>query len=110
MSITITDTAVNEVQRIIDSQNLNEDTYLRLGIAGGGCSGMQYSLGFDTDYDPAKDAKYDQEGFALVTDKKFDLHLEGTTIDFIDGPTGQGFSITNPNIPQGGGCPGCGGH
>ena len=42
--------------------------------------------------------------------KKMALHLDGTTIDFQDGPTGRGFAVTNPNAPQGGGCPGCGGH
>jgi Fe-S cluster assembly iron-binding protein IscA len=42
--------------------------------------------------------------------KKFALHLDGTTIDFQDGPLGRGFTIDNPNYALGGGCPGCGGH
>ena len=46
----------------------------------------------------------------MVTTKLFALHLDGTTIDFQDGPMGRGFAIDNPNQPKGGGCPGCGGH
>ena len=56
------------------------------------------------------DARYEQYGVPLVTTKKFALHLDGTTIDFKDGPMGRGFAIDNPNYAQGGGCPGCGGH
>ena len=47
---------------------------------------------------------------SLVTQKKMALFLDGTTIDFKDGPTGRGFAIENPNVPKGGGCSGCGGH
>jgi Fe-S cluster assembly iron-binding protein IscA len=47
---------------------------------------------------------------AIVATKKMALHLDGTKIDFLDGPMGRGFSIDNPNVPRGGGCPGCGHH
>lgn len=109
MAVTLTETAANEIKQILDSQNLEEGTFLRMGVAGGGCSGLQYSLGFDTELDPAVDACFDQHGIKLVTMKKFALHLDGTTIDFKDGPMGRGFSIDNPNYASGG-CPGCGGH
>lgn len=110
MAITLTETAAGEVRRIMDSQKLEEGTVLRMGVAGGGCAGLQYSLGFDDHYDAKVDACYQQHGVSLVTTKKFALHLDGTTIDFQDGPTGHGFSIENPNYVSGGGCPGCGGH
>jgi len=110
MGIMLTETAANEIRRIMESQKLDADTVLRMGVAGGGCSGLQYSLGFDTEYDPKVDARYEQYGVPLVTTKKFALHLDGTTIDFKDGPMGHGFSIDNPNYSHGGGCPGCGGH
>ncbi len=110
MAITLTETAAGEVKRFMEAQQVEEGTVLRMGVAGGGCSGLQYSLGFQTDYDPQLDAKYEQHGVALVTRKKMALHLDGTTIDFQDGPMGRGFAIENPNAPQGGGCPGCGGH
>ena len=110
MAITLTETAAGEVKRIMDSQKVESNTVLRMGIAGGGCSGLQYSLGFDTTFDPQTDARFEQQGVALVTRKKFALHLDGTVIDFQDSPMGRGFTIENPNYSRGGGCPGCGGH
>ena len=110
MGVTLTEPAAVEVKRIMESQHLEEGTVLRMGIAGGGCAGLQYSLGFDSQFDPAVDACYDQHGVSLVTRKKFALHLDGTTIDFSDGPMGRGFAVDNPNYAQTGGCPGCGGH
>ncbi len=110
MAITLTESAASEVQRIIEAQSLEKGTMLRMGIGGGGCSGLQYSLGFDADHDADVDTIYQQHGVAVITEKKFALHLDGTTIDFQDGPTGRGFAIDNPNQPKSGGCPGCGGH
>lgn len=110
MAITLTEAAAREVKRIMQSQEVNPQTLLRMGVAGGGCAGLQYSLGFDTEYDPKVDARYENHGICLVTRKKFALHLDGTTIDFYEGPLGRGFTVQNPNYPAGGGCPGCGGH
>ncbi len=110
MAITLTAAAAGEVRRYMEAQKVDAESVLRLGIAGGGCSGLQYLLGFATDFNPAIDASYPQHGIRLVASKKMALHLDGTTIDFQDGPLGRGFSIENPNVPRGGGCPGCGGH
>ncbi len=110
MAITLTESAAQEILRIFEAQNLDQDTtYVRMSIAGGGCSGLQYSLGLDTEFDPAVDVKFEQHGVTLVTRKKFALHLDGTVVDFYEGPMGRGFTIENPNYPSGGGCPGCGG-
>jgi len=110
MAITLTEAAAEEVKKHMETQNVAEGSVLRMSIAGGGCAGLQYTLGFQTDFDPQIDARYEQHGVPLVTRKKMALHLDGTTIDFKDGPMGRGFSIENPNQPRGGGCPGCGGH
>jgi iron-sulfur cluster assembly protein len=110
MAVIVTPTAAEEVKRIVEQQKLEADTVLRMGIAGGGCHGLQYSLGFDNQFDAATDARYEQHGVSLVTRKKFALHLDGTTIDFQDGPMGRGFSIENPNYPRTGGCSSCGHH
>ena len=110
MAITLTEAAAGEIKRHMESQQVEEGTMLRMGISGGGCAGLQYTLGFQTEFDPEVDAKYEQHGVSLVTQKKMALHLDGTTIDFRDSPMGRGFAIENPNAPQGGGCPGCGGH
>ena len=110
MSIILTEPAAEEIKRVMEAQSLEEGTVLRMSVTGGGCAGLQYNLGFQDDFDPKVDARYEHHGVPLVTSKKMALHLDGTTIDFQDGPTGRGFAITNPNAPQGGGCPGCGGH
>ena len=110
MSVVLSETAASEILRIMDSQKMEPNTVLRMGVAGGGCSGLQYSLGFDNEFDPKVDARYEHHGVALVTRKKFALHLDGTSIDFKNGPMGRGFAIVNPNYSTGGGCPGCGGH
>ena len=110
MAITLTEAAAGEIKRYMEAQKVEEGVVLRMGVGGGGCSGLQYTLGFDTGYDSTVDARYEQHGVALVTSKKMALHLDGTTIDFQDGPMGRGFAIDNPNVPRGGGCPGCGHH
>jgi len=110
MAITLTEAAASEVKRFMESQQVGEGAVLRMGVAGGGCSGLQYSLGFATDFDPKADARYEHHGVSVVTTKKMALYLDGTTVDFLDGPMGRGFAIENPNVPRGGGCPGCGGH
>jgi len=110
MAITLTEAAAGEIKRYRQEQKIEPEAVLRMGVAGGGCSGLQYTLGFETDYDPAIDARYEQHGVAVVARKKMALHLDGTTIDFQSGPMGSGFSIDNPNAPRGGGCPGCGHH
>lgn len=110
MAITLTESAAGEIKRYMADQKVEEGAVLRVGVAGGGCSGLQYSLGFDAAVDPTIDARYPQHGVTVVTTKKMALHLDGTTIDFQEGPMGRGFSIENPNVPRGGGCPGCGHH
>jgi iron-sulfur cluster assembly protein len=110
MAITITEAAAVEIKRVMEAQQVADDAVLRMSVAGGGCAGLQYGLGFQNDFDPAVDARYEQHGISLVTRKKMALHLDGTTIDFQDGPMGRGFAIDNPNVPRGGGCAGCGGH
>lgn len=110
MSMTMSPVAAEEVKKIKGAQNLDENTFLRISILGGGCSGMQYALNFDTEFDAIADTRYDFDGFFLATQKKYDPHFDGTEIDFIDSPAGRGFAIENPNFPKTGGCPGCGGH
>ncbi len=107
MAITVTEAAASEVKRFMEAQNVEPGTMVRVSIAGGGCSGLQYSLGFATDFDPKLDTRFDGHGVTLITRKKMALFLDGTTIDFVDTPMGRGFTIENPNVPSGGGCPGC---
>jgi iron-sulfur cluster assembly protein len=108
MAINITPTALNEVNQIKKTQNLGDETFLRISILGGGCSGMQYALNFDTVFDAVADTKYKYGNVTLATQKKYDPHLDGTEIDFITSDTGRGFAIENPNFPKFSGCACCG--
>jgi len=104
MSITITEKAAHEIQRVIGEQKLPDETVLRIGVAGGGCSGFQYSLGFDNAADAAKDDVSEQHGIRVAIDKKSDLFLDGTVLDFYDGLEKRGFTFNNPNAVKSCGC------
>lgn len=104
MSIILTEKAASEVKRIIDEQKLGPETLLRVGVAGGGCSGFQYSLGFDKAFDDKADAKSEFHGVTVVVDKKSALYLDGTTVDFYDGLEKRGFTFENPNAVRSCGC------
>ncbi|MCA9149330.1 MAG: iron-sulfur cluster assembly accessory protein [Planctomycetales bacterium] len=104
MAITLTERAAEEVKRIFSDQKLAEGTVLRVGVSGGGCSGFMYRLAFDTNFDDAKDSRYEQHGVAMVVDKKSALYLDGTTVDFFDGLEKRGFTFDNPNAVKSCGC------
>jgi iron-sulfur cluster assembly protein len=104
MSVVLTEKAASEVKRIIQDQKLGPETLLRVGVAGGGCSGFQYSLGFDNKFDDKADSKYHYHGVDVVVDKKSDLYLDGTTVDFYDGLEKRGFTFDNPNAVKSCGC------
>lgn len=104
MSIVLTEKAAKEVQRIIEDQKLEDGTVLRVGVAGGGCSGFSYSLGFDKSFDETVDAKYEYHGVPVVVDKKSALYLDGTTVDFYEGVEKRGFTFDNPNAVKSCGC------
>lgn len=104
MSVTITETAAKEIKRVISEQKMPEGTVLRIGVAGGGCSGFQYSLGFDNKTDAAKDHVSEQHGLPVAVDKKSSLFLDGTTVDFYEGLERRGFTFDNPNAVKSCGC------
>lgn len=104
MAICLTEKAASEIKRVIADQKLTDLTVLRVGVAGGGCSGFQYSLGFDSSVDPEKDLVAEQHGIQVAVDKKSDLYLDGTTIDFHDGLDRRGFTFDNPNAVKSCGC------
>ena len=101
MSVTLTEKAAAEVKKIVAEQLAGPDAppqvYLRMSVKGGGCSGFQYSLGFDEKTDTAKDHVSNQHGIPVAVDKKSYLFLDGTTIDFYEGLEKRGFTFENPN-------------
>lgn len=105
MIVSLTEKAAEEVKRRMESQQTEEGTMLRLGVAGGGCSGFSYALTLDKSYDEAKDSKFNCHGVDVVVDRKSALYLEGTVVDFHDGlQGGHGFSINNPSATKTCGC------
>ena len=104
MSIQLTETAAKEIKRVIEEENREGETFLRVGVAGGGCSGFQYALQFDNTFDEANDSKSDQHGVTVVVDKKSSMFLEGTKLDFYEGVDKRGFHFDNPNAVKTCGC------
>lgn len=104
MSVIITERAAKEIQRVVSDQQMPEETVLRIGVAGGGCSGFQYSLGFDNKTDAAADHVSSQHGVQVAVDKKSALFLDGTTVDFYEGLEKRGFTFENPNAVKSCGC------
>jgi iron-sulfur cluster assembly protein len=103
MGVTLTEKAAAEVKKIITEQNLPEETVLRVGVQGGGCSGFSYSLEFATETSE-KDRVAEIHGVKLVVEKKFDPYLEGTVVDYYDGLEKRGFVFNNPNVVKSCGC------
>jgi len=104
MAVTISEKAAGEIKRVITDKSMPEETVLRLGVVGGGCSGFQYSLGFDNEADKKKDHISEQHGIQVAVDKKSYLFLDGTTVDFYDGLDKRGFTFDNPNAVKSCGC------
>ena len=94
--------AFSEVEKIIQTQNIPEGYGLRVGVRGGGCSGMSYILGFDKLRE--HDITFNADGIKLYIDKRHGLYLMGTTINYHDGLSARGFTFENPNATQTCGC------
>ena len=77
--------------------------FIRVGVKGGGCSGLMYELTFDNKIKDS-DKSFDDNGVKVVVDKKSFLYLIGTTLDFSGGLNGKGFVFTNPNADRTCGC------
>ncbi len=103
MAVSLSESAAKEVKKIIEDQSLPQDTVLRVGVQGGGCSGFAYSLNFDTVVGE-RDRVSDFFGVKLAVDKKFDPYLDGTVVDFYDGLEKRGFVFNNPNVVKSCGC------
>jgi len=99
----ITEKASKEVIRLMKENNIPDDYGIRLGVKGGGCSGLSYTLGFDDQISPT-DLIVDYKDFKLLVDQKSILYLEGTEVDFTDGLSGKGFIFNNPNAKRSCGC------
>jgi iron-sulfur cluster assembly protein len=101
--LTITPVAAEKVRELMAEEPDGESMVLRVAVQGGGCSGFQYGLGFDTS--PAEgDHELELEGVRVVVDPFSAPYLQGATIDFMNGLQESGFKIDNPNAASSCGC------
>lgn len=101
--VDVTDNAINEIKKIKEENKIPAEYNLRIGVKGGGCSGLSYSLGFDAESKPM-DNVIEKDGVTILIDMKSFLFLTGTQIDFIDDENGRGFVFNNPNAKRTCGC------
>ena len=104
-SIYISDKAKIKVQQLMEDAGISDDRsyFLRVGVAGGGCSGLSYKLDFDNEIKPM-DQLFENNGIKVVTDLKSFLYLVNTTLEFSEGLNGKGFYFNNPNATRTCGC------
>lgn len=102
MDIHISEIAAEEVKRLVEKENL--DGYvLRVGVQGGGCAGLSYTLGFDKSIND-NDVVHEEHGVQVVCDNKSALYLNGAVLDYAKDLLGGGFKFVNPNAKTTCGC------
>lgn len=100
--VMITDKAKAEIRAIFEREETNGDLGLRLGVIGGGCSGLSYQMEF-SQHRP-DDSVIECGEFKVLLDPKSTIYLKGITLDFQDGLQGKGFVFGNPNATNTCGC------
>lgn len=100
--VTFTPGAIAELKRLMSEPDFIQGQHLRVGVKGGGCSGMSYVLGFDAR--ESDDGSYEIEGIPVVMKTAHGIYLMGMTIDFSDGLNSRGFTFNNPNAGSTCGC------
>jgi len=97
--ITVSQTASEKVKSLMTQNNLTSTGGLRLGVKGGGCSGLSYVMEFAEGARP-EDEVYEFDGIRLFVDQKSNLYLDGTELDYVEGVMGAGFEFKNPNVKR----------
>ncbi len=100
--ITITDTAKDQAIKLMQEDG-KPNLFIRVGVEGGGCSGLTYQLAFDN-IEKEGDKSFEDNGVKVVVDKKSYLYLIGTSLDYSGGLNGKGFVFNNPNAERTCGC------
>ena len=104
-SIYVSDKAKAKAIKLMEEAGVVNDSsyFLRVGVVGGGCSGLSYKLDFDNEIKPM-DQVFEDNGIKVVCDLKSFLYLVNTELDFSDGLNGKGFYFSNPNASRSCGC------
>lgn len=102
--VTITERAKNQIMILMEKEGLLPETFsLRVGVIGGGCSGLSYQMKFDDKIEPT-DTVINLESIRICINKLSLLYLVGTELDYEDGLNGKGFEWRNPNATRTCGC------
>jgi iron-sulfur cluster assembly accessory protein len=100
--ISLTPSAVVEINNLMAAEGFDTTQRLRVGVKGGGCSGMSYILGFD--HTKENDNEFEVGDIPCVMNKSHELYLEGIQIDWLNGLENRGFVFSNPNASSTCGC------
>ena len=101
--ITVSENAKERAIMLMKQENRPVDSFIRVGVEGGGCSGLSYKLEFD-DQIKEGDQVFTDKGIKIAVDKKSFLYLIGTELDYTGGLNGKGFTFINPNATRTCGC------
>ncbi|MCB9190826.1 MAG: iron-sulfur cluster insertion protein ErpA [Flavobacteriales bacterium] len=102
--IKVSENAVKKAKSLMEEEGKNPaEAFIRVGVKGGGCSGLSYDLSFDTEI-KEDDKEFEDNGMKIVVDKKSFLYLIGTELDYSGGLNGKGFVFNNPNANRTCGC------
>ena len=102
--ITISEKAKERIVQLKKDEALDDSYFLRVGVVGGGRSGLSYKLDFDNESQPTDQVFEQGDGIKIVTDIKSFLYLCNTTLDYTEGLNGKGFHFINPNASRTCGC------
>lgn len=100
--VSFTPQAVQEINRLMNEDGFDTTQFLRVGVKGGGCSGLSYVLGFDKKEDA--DDTFEVDGLSFIMNKSHGIYLIGMEIDWQDGLNARGFVFKNPNASKTCGC------
>ena len=103
MAIVLTKKAEDKVREILSEQS---EPYvgLRIQVVGGGCSGFQYRMGFDKNFNDQSDTIFEFDGLKVFVDKTSLMYMDGAEVDYVEGLHGAGFKFNNPNVTGSCGC------
>lgn len=100
--VQLTSSAIEEIKRLMTAEGFDFAQQLRLGVKGGGCSGMTYVLGFDVPTE--KDEHFEIAGIPCIMEKSHGIYLMGMEVDWQGGLNSRGFTFKNPNASKTCGC------
>jgi iron-sulfur cluster assembly accessory protein len=100
--VSFTASAITEIKRLMNEPGFNHEQQLRVGVKGGGCSGMTYVLNFDHKTD--KDETFEIDSISCIIDRSHNLYLAGMQVDWQGGLNSRGFTFNNPNASSTCGC------